>query len=68
MVYCQVSLAKQTFDISEAFNAAIRNLPEVMECNLISGNYDYMLKVVVPDMESYHTFHQKSYPYYRQFH
>ncbi len=59
MVYCQVSLAKQTFDISEAFNTAIRNLPEVLECNLISGNYDYMLKVVVPDMESYHTFHQK---------
>lgn len=59
MVYCQVSLAKQTIDLSENFNSAIRNLPEVVECNLISGNYDYMLKIVVPDMESYHTFHQK---------
>jgi len=59
MVYCQITLVRQTYDISEAFNQAILNLPEVVECNFVSGSFDYMLKIVLPDMESYHQFHQK---------
>ena len=58
-VYCQVTLNKQTYDVSEAFNQAVLNLPEVVECNFVSGNFDYMLKIILPDMESYHNFHQK---------
>ena len=58
-VYCQVTLVKQTHDISEGFNQSILDMPEVVECNFVSGNFDYMLKVVLPDMESYHHFHQK---------
>jgi DNA-binding Lrp family transcriptional regulator len=58
-VYCQITLVRQTFDISEGFNQAILNLPEVLECNFVSGTFDYMLKIVLPDMESYHEFHQK---------
>jgi Lrp/AsnC family transcriptional regulator len=50
---------KQTYDISEGFNNSILNMPEVVECNFISGSFDYMLKIVLPDMESYHYFHQK---------
>ena len=58
-VYCQVTLVKQTHDISEGFNESIINMPEVLECDFVSGTFDYMLKVVLPDMESYHHFHQK---------
>ena len=58
-VYCQVTLVKQNYDISEGFNQAIMNMPEVVECNFISGNFDYILKIVLEDMESYHEFHQK---------
>jgi DNA-binding Lrp family transcriptional regulator len=58
-VYCQVTLVKQTIDLSDAFNEAIRQLPEVVECSFVSGTFDYFLKVVLPDMESYHNFHQK---------
>ncbi|AFK03822.1 transcriptional regulator, AsnC family [Emticicia oligotrophica DSM 17448] len=58
-VYCQVTLIKQTNDTSEAFNQAIMNLPEVVECNFVSGSFDYMLKIIVPNMESYHQFHQQ---------
>lgn len=58
-VYCQVTLIKQTSDLSVAFNESILNFPEVVECNFISGSFDYMLKVVLPDMESYYDFHQK---------
>ena len=59
MVYCQVTLVKQTYDVSEGFNQSIMNMPEVVECNFISGSFDYMLKIILPDMESYHNFHQK---------
>ncbi|MBP7470450.1 MAG: Lrp/AsnC family transcriptional regulator [Flavobacterium sp.] len=59
MVYCQVTLVKQTFDVLEGFNQSIMNMPEVVECNFISGSFDYMLKIILPDMESYHNFHQK---------
>lgn len=59
IIYCQVTLIKQTHDISEGFNQSIMNMPEVLECNFVSGNFDYLLKVVLPDMESYHYFHQK---------
>jgi DNA-binding Lrp family transcriptional regulator len=58
-VYCQITLTKQTYDTSERFNIAIQNMPEVLECNFISGSFDYLLKIVLPDMESYHHFHQK---------
>jgi len=58
-VYCQVTLIKQTQDISEGFSQSILNMPEVVECNFVSGTFDYMLKVVLPDMESYYQFHQK---------
>lgn len=58
-VYCQVTLIKQTHDVSEGFNQSILNMPEVVECNFVSGSFDYMLKIVLPDMESYHYFHQK---------
>jgi Lrp/AsnC family transcriptional regulator len=58
-VYCQVTLIKQTHDTSEGFNQSILNLPEVVECNFVSGSFDYMLKIIVPDMESYHQFHQQ---------
>jgi Lrp/AsnC family transcriptional regulator len=58
-VYCQVTLQKQTIDLSQAFNAAILLLPEVVECSFVSGNFDYLLKIVLPDMERFHDFYQK---------
>lgn len=59
IVYCQVTLIKQTHDTSQGFNEAILNLPEVVECNFVSGSFDYLLKIIVPDMESYHLFYQQ---------
>jgi Lrp/AsnC family transcriptional regulator, leucine-responsive regulatory protein len=58
-VFCQITLIKQTHDTSEEFNKSIMQLPEVLECHFVSGTSDYLLKITVPDMESYHEFHQK---------
>ena len=39
------------------FSRAIRELPEVLECHAILGAFDFMLRVVVPDLDAYHRFH-----------
>jgi Lrp/AsnC family leucine-responsive transcriptional regulator len=58
MVYCQVTLDKQTRDTFADFDAAVRDLPEVLECNRVSGTFDYLLKIVSRDIETYNRFYQ----------
>ena len=58
-VYCQVTLDKQTRDTFADFDAAIRDLPEVLECSRVSGTFDYLLKIVSQDMETYNRFYQE---------
>ena len=41
------------------FSNYVTSLPEVVEVHRISGQVDYMLKVIVPDMESYDAFYKK---------
>ena len=58
-VYSQVTLDKQTRDTFVDFDAAIRELPEVLECSRVSGTFDYLLKIVSRDMETYNRFYQE---------
>ena len=58
VVYCNVTLDKQRKESFEDFNQAIVNMSEVLECSVVSGNFDYMLKVVVEDGEAYNQFYQ----------
>ncbi|AWV97260.1 Lrp/AsnC family transcriptional regulator [Arcticibacterium luteifluviistationis] len=57
-VFNQVTMIKQTLEISQKFDEAVAKLPEVVECHFVSGGFDYLLKIIVPDMETYHKFHQ----------
>ncbi len=59
MVYCQVTLDRQTRDAFAAFEAAICELPDVVECNRVSGTFDYLLKIVSRNMETYNRFYQE---------
>lgn len=53
----QVSMDLHTPERFEAFEAEVKNYPEVLECYLITGQAaDYLLKVIVPDMEYYQQF------------
>jgi len=56
IAYCQVTLVKHQKTLSDDFKAAISSLPEVMECHQVSGNYDYLLKIVVGSIEEFHVF------------
>ncbi len=56
MVFCHVKLKQHERGMGEKFVKAIHELPEVMECYNISGEYDFMLKVIVEDMPRYQHF------------
>ncbi len=49
-VFIQVTLDKQTEPVLERFEQAISRFPEVMECYLMTGDADYLLRVVVSDI------------------
>src|SRR5690606_5305396 len=55
-VFIQVSLEKQIESELDRFQTAMAECPEVMECYLMSGDADYLLRVVVPDMQGLERF------------
>lgn len=57
MVICYVSLKEHTKTAGNKFIKTIHELNEVIECYNISGEFDFMLKVVCEDMNSYYDFH-----------
>ena len=57
MVICYVSLNQHSKKSGTQFIKLINELPEVVECYSISGEFDFMLKIVIEDMNSYYNFH-----------
>lgn len=55
-VFVNVTLEKQVEQDLELFEAAIRALPEVMECYLMTGDSDYLLRVVASDVAAFRRF------------
>lgn len=56
-VICYVSLKQHNKNAGLKFIKAIQAMPEVKECYSISGEFDFMLKVAVKNMEDYYDFH-----------
>ncbi|MFC7358468.1 Lrp/AsnC family transcriptional regulator [Jejudonia soesokkakensis] len=56
MVFCYVKLTQHSQQQITQFEAEVAKLDEVLECFHVSGEYDYVLKVVVADMQSFRTF------------
>jgi len=56
MVLCQIKLIQHKKEILTKFEKDITSLPEVIECLHVSGDYDYILKVLVKDMDEYREF------------
>ncbi|MDR3713653.1 MAG: Lrp/AsnC family transcriptional regulator [Puia sp.] len=57
MVICYVSLKEHSKKSGTKFIRTINELPEVIECYNISGEFDFMLKVVAENMDAYYDFH-----------
>ena len=56
LAYVEVSLDRTTPDAFERFKQVMLAHDEVMECHMVAGGFDYLLKVRVKDMESYRRF------------
>lgn len=58
-VFIQVTLTRQKKSNLEIFEKDISQWPEVMECYLMTGDFDYLIRVAVPDLISYQVFLDK---------
>jgi Lrp/AsnC family leucine-responsive transcriptional regulator len=56
VVFCHIKLIQHTKDFVTTFESEVIKLHEVLECFHVSGDYDYILKVHVKDMDEYREF------------
>jgi Lrp/AsnC family leucine-responsive transcriptional regulator len=59
-VFVHIGLHREEQSELAAFEDAVRNIPEVMECYLMTGEFDYLLRVVVADMADFERLHKES--------
>ena len=57
-VFVQIGLQREVESDLAAFEQAVRDIPEVMECYLMSGEFDYLVRVVVSDMADFERIHK----------
>ena len=53
LVFVELNLAYKSGDIFEEFRRAVLKLPQVLECHLVSGDFDYLIKARISEMASY---------------
>ena len=56
MVFVEVLLDRTTPNVFEAFKAAVQVRAEIMECHMVAGGFDYLLKTRMADMAAYRAF------------
>ncbi len=56
MVFIEVLLDKTTPNVFDAFKAAVQVRAEIMECHMVAGGFDYLLKIRMADMAAYREF------------
>ena len=56
MVFVEVLLDRTTPNMFEAFKAAVQVREEIMECHMVAGGFDYLLKTRMADMAAYRAF------------
>ena len=56
MVFVEVLLDRTTPNVFEAFKAAVQVRTEIMECHMVAGGFDYLLKTRMADMSAYREF------------
>lgn len=56
LVFVEVLLDRTSANVFNEFKAAVEVRPEIMECHLVAGGFDYLLKIRTADMNSYRVF------------
>ncbi len=57
-VFVEVTLKSQSDEVLDAFEHAVRECPEIMECYLMAGQADYLLRLAVADIADYERLHR----------
>ena len=53
LVFVEIKLTAKSGAMFEAFKREVRKLPNVLECHLVSGDFDYLIKARIPEMNAY---------------
>ncbi|HCU07229.1 MAG TPA: ArsR family transcriptional regulator [Holosporales bacterium] len=55
-IYCNVVLEHNTYDSMSHFTESMNTIPCVRECHMVTGTFDFLLKIIVPDIKAYTNF------------
>jgi Lrp/AsnC family leucine-responsive transcriptional regulator len=55
-VFIEIAIDRTSEDAFDAFRDAVRTIPQIAECHMVAGGFDYLLKVRVHDMAAYRRF------------
>jgi Lrp/AsnC family transcriptional regulator, leucine-responsive regulatory protein len=58
-VFVEITLSGQADELLDAFEKAVARIPDVLECHLMAGSFDYLLKVVARDSEDFASIHRR---------
>jgi Lrp/AsnC family leucine-responsive transcriptional regulator len=58
-VFVEITLSGQADEVLDAFERQVQLIPDVLECHLMSGSADYLLKVVAKDTDDFARIHRK---------
>lgn len=58
-VFVEITLQGQADEVLEAFEKAVARIPDVLECHLMAGSADYLLKVVAENTEDFARIHRQ---------
>ncbi len=56
LIFIEVLLDRTTGDVFDAFAEAVKRQPEILECHMVAGGFDYLIKARVADMDAYRVF------------
>ncbi|WP_066568210.1 winged helix-turn-helix transcriptional regulator [Snodgrassella sp. CFCC 13594] len=53
LVFVEIKLRSKSGNIFEEFRREVLDIPQILECHLVSGEYDYLIKIRLPNMSAY---------------
>ncbi|PWL17116.1 ArsR family transcriptional regulator [Falsochrobactrum shanghaiense] len=56
LVFIEIKLDRTTADVFEIFSSFTRNNPDILECHMVAGGFDYLIKARIADMDHYRRF------------
>jgi Lrp/AsnC family leucine-responsive transcriptional regulator len=56
LVFVEIVLDRTTLDVFDEFATSVRKRPEILECHMVAGGFDYLIKARVADMAAYRRF------------